>query len=112
MPHLTIEHSVSTSYPFDAEPFMEAAFTALAETGVFKPETIVVRSMPFVFSMTHQPEQPFLHFNLALYTGRSPEQLALVTKALQAVAHQQKEQGWKLSLRFDEMQRHQYLEWN
>ena len=73
MPHLVIEHSRALSLDINAKALMNKVFQIVADTGLFSPEAIKVRCLPYDTFRLEGQSQDFIHIELAILEGRSDD---------------------------------------
>lgn len=90
MPHLIVEFSAEQASRAQVERMLDAAHQAVVDSGLFEPDHIRVRALPLAFYRCGGEASHFIHAQLRLHRGRSPEQkrccAAAVRDALQAQA--------------------------
>lgn len=74
MPHLIIEYAAALEQDTDIKTLVDAAFTAADQSGLFTPADIKVRALPFHAYTTGGTDQPFVHVEVKLLSGRSEAQ--------------------------------------
>ena len=78
MPHLVVHHSRSV----EVVSLLAALHHALCHQPTIDPNAVKTRALSFDHVYVGQGTDPFVHLELRLLQGRSPETLATIQKAL------------------------------
>ncbi|GEM_PF-6932311 len=112
MPHLVVEYAKPLEEKVALQSWVDQLFSVLAQCGVFKPDTIIVRAQACMHYHAGSQQKDFIHLTLSLYEGRTPEQLAQVQHVLAQQLEQFSSVQITKSLRIDEMAKSHYTELN
>jgi len=74
MPHLIIEYAAQPQSDIDVQGIVDGAFSGADETGLFTPRDIKVRAIPYDAFSTGGTNQPFVHVEIKLLSGRTGAQ--------------------------------------
>lgn len=79
MPHFVMEYSRSLEETLSIKELMDVAFDAGVRSGVVEAKNIKVRALPYEHFRLEGGIETFLHVNVYLLAGRTPEQKAHVS---------------------------------
>ncbi|MFM7621713.1 MAG: 5-carboxymethyl-2-hydroxymuconate Delta-isomerase [Alphaproteobacteria bacterium] len=78
MPHLVVHHSGSVQ----VSALLADVHHALCHQPTIDPNAVKTRALSFETAYVGQGKNPFLHLEIRLLQGRSPETLSIIQKAL------------------------------
>ena len=74
MPHLIIEYAAPLAQETDIQGLVDAAFAGAEASGLFSADHIKVRATPVEHYTTGGTNQPFVHVEIKLLSGRTGAQ--------------------------------------
>ena len=84
MPHLIIEYAQELADAERASAMLDAVHQAALGTGLFHEHHIRTRAIPVVHYRTGAGRTPFVHAQLRIHSGRSPDQKRALSAAVLA----------------------------
>ena len=91
MPHLIIEYAEALATAEQLRPMIDAVHQAAVASGLFEEENIKTRVRSVAFYRTGTGQDPFIHAQLRILSGRSQEQKKLLSEGVLAAI---RKQGW------------------
>lgn len=82
MPHLIIEYATPLAEAEQVEQMLEAVHTTAVASGLFEESHIRLRAVPLAFYRSGGQEEPFIHAQLRIHSGRSAEQKRQLSEAV------------------------------
>lgn len=110
MPHLVVEYSHDLPNSSVLKNAAKQIFSALAECGVFQPDTITIRMHACAAYQSGTQDKYFIHNTLYLYEGRTPEQFDAVVDVLKQCLSSYSADKVNITLRIEEMKHEHYIE--
>ena len=74
MPHMVISYAKQVADTVDMAGLVQAVWDTSDKTGLFKPQAIKVRAFPVEHYLTANTDQPFVHIDAKLFSGRTDDQ--------------------------------------
>ena len=84
MPHMIIEFSQELASDKRVGSMMQAVHEAAFSSGLFEQSHIKIRMIPIQYYLTANSRDSFLHAQLRILSGRTPEQKKMLSQAVLA----------------------------
>jgi len=108
MPHIIIEHSQNLLQSIDSQSFLNTAFDAVKQTGLFSSENIKVRLHPIEHYKLGLDNSGFIHVMCRIHAGKTQSQKQQLTQALINAIAECLNEKWVITAEVVEMDRSSY----
>lgn len=108
MPHIVIEYPADAVNDSQVEAMLDAVHQSVVASGLFDESHIKLRALPLDHYRLGGRRAPFLHAQLRIHRGRTPEQRQLLSRGVLAVLRAQQWPLVAITVEVVEMERDSY----
>lgn len=109
MPHLIIEFSHELASDERLGSMMQAVHESAFSSGLFEESHIKIRMIPIRYYLTANSRDSFLHAQLRILSGRTPEQKKMLSQAVLAAIQDQHWPVKRITVEVVDMDRDSYF---
>lgn len=108
MPHIVVEYSENLNTPMRESEVLKALFHTVVDSGLFAPEAVKARAMPYAQYQLPDGGDRFAHITVSILAGRTEQQRAGLSQAVFEAAMAKLPSDVKLSVNIHEMCKETY----